>query len=222
MDYTTKVKSLISELKAKKEEKDKIDTSSANSFLIKTRNILRDIETIFIDTKEKKFDEFIEKLQTKSNRFLEIINIDSFTGEISIYKKNRLGKTTVEVQLMQNGRPLYKPYKSLETSMYISILFAISELAYETKNEYNPLIFDAPTSSFGDYKTAQFLNLIYETKNQKILVTKNFLDRDKATKKLFIKKDFESVKRDKAFWVKLEEPFNKNDLTTINTQVINL
>ncbi|UPQ78322.1 AAA family ATPase [Flavobacterium azooxidireducens] len=222
VDYTSKLKSLESELKAKKEEKDKIDTSSANSFLIKTRNILRDIETIFIDTKENKFEEFIEKLQTKSNRFLEIINIDSFTGEISIYKKNRLGKTTVEVQLMQNGRPLYKPNESLETSMYISILFAISELAYETKNEYYPLIFDAPTSSFGDYKTAQFLNLIYETKNQKILVTKNFLDRDKATKKLFIKKDFESVKRDKAFWVKLEEPFNKNDLTTINTQVINL
>ncbi|QBN17830.1 AAA family ATPase [Flavobacterium nackdongense] len=222
VDYTTKVESFESDIKAKKEEKDKIDTSSANSFLLKTRNILRDIETIFIDTKENKFDEFILKLQTKSNRFLEIINIDSFTGEISIYKKNRLGKTTVEVQLMQNGRPLYKPNESLETSMYISILFAISELAFETKNEYYPLIFDAPTSSFGDYKTAQFLNLVYETKNQKILVTKNFLDRDKTTKKLFVKKDFESVKRDKAFWVKLEEPFNKNDLTTINTLVINL
>uniref|UniRef100_UPI0030D9A164 AAA family ATPase n=1 Tax=Cyclobacterium amurskyense TaxID=320787 RepID=UPI0030D9A164 len=71
VDYTTKLKSLESELKAKKEEKDKIDTSSANSFLIKTRNILRDIETIFIDTKEKKFDEFIEKLQTKSNNFFK-------------------------------------------------------------------------------------------------------------------------------------------------------
>jgi len=220
--YKTKLKGLESELNEKKEEKDKIDKSSANSFLIKTRNILRDIETIFLDTKEKKFDEFIETLQRKSNKFLEIINIDSFTGEISIYKKTRLGKTTVEVQLMQNGRPLYKPNESLETSMYISILLAISELAFETKDEYYPLIFDAPTSSFGDYKEAQFLNLVFKTKNQKILVTKNFLDRDKKSKKLFIKKDFEFVKRDKAFWVKLEEPFDKNDLTTINTQVINL
>ena len=82
VDYTTKLKSLESELKAKKEEKDKIDTSSASSFLIKTRNILRDIETIFIDTKEKKFDEFIEKLQTKSNNFFKTINIDAFTGTI--------------------------------------------------------------------------------------------------------------------------------------------
>ncbi len=106
--------------------------------------------------------------------------------------------------------------------MYISILFAISELAYETKNEYYPLIFDAPTSSFGDYKTSQFLNLIYETKNQKILLTKSFLDRDKTTRKLYIKKEFDKVKRNKAFWVKLEEPFDKNDLTTINTNVITL
>jgi DNA sulfur modification protein DndD len=183
---------------------------------------LRDIETIFIDTKEKKFDEFIKKLQIKSNKFIQLINVDSFIGEISIYKKTSLGKTVVEVQLLQNGKPFYKPNESLETSMYISILFAISELAFETKDEYYPLIFDAPTSSFGDYKTAQFLNLVYETENQKILLTKNFLDRDKATKKLFIKKEFESIKRDKAFWVKLEEPFDKNDLTTINTQVINL
>lgn len=222
VDYTTKLKSLESDLESKKAEKDKIDTSSANSFLIKTRNILRDIETIFIDTKEKKFDEFIKKLQIKSNKFIQLINVDSFIGEISIDKKTSLGKTVVEVELLQNGKPFYKPNESLETSMYISILFAISELAFETKDEYYPLIFDAPTSSFGDYKTAQFLNLVYETENQKILLTKNFLDRDKVTKKLFIKKEFESIKRDKAFWVKLEEPFDKNDLTTINTQVINL
>ncbi len=222
IDYVTKLKSIESELKAKRDEKDKVDTNSVSSFLIKTRDILRDIETVFIETKEQKFDEFIDKLQVKSNKFLELINIDSFTGEISISKKSRLGKTRVEVQLIQNGRPFYKPNESLETSMYISILFAISELAYETKNEYYPLIFDAPTSSFGDYKTSQFLNLIYETKNQKVLLTKSFLDRDKTTRKLYIKKEFDKVKRNKAFWVKLEEPFDKNDLATINTNVITL
>jgi DNA sulfur modification protein DndD len=66
VDYSTKLRNLESALKAKKDEKDKIDTSSAHAFLIKTRNILRDIETIFLDTKEKKFDEFIEKLNNKS------------------------------------------------------------------------------------------------------------------------------------------------------------
>lgn len=222
VDYTTKLKSLESELKAKKEEKDKIDTSSANSFLIKTRNILRDIETIFIDTKEKKFDEFIEKLQTKSNNFFKTINIDAFTGTIVFTRRNKVNRTIVEVELQEDGRTFYKPNQSLLTSMHISILFAISELASEIKEENFPMIFDAPTSSFGENKTAQFLNLIYETENQKILLIKDFLHTDKATKTLSIKKEFENVRRDKAFWVKLERPFDPNNLKTINSQVITL
>src|SRR5690554_1903335 len=222
VDYTTKLKSLESELKAKKEEKDKIDTSSANSFLIKTRNILRDIEAIFIDTKEKKFDEFIEKLQTKSNNFFETINIDAFTGTIVFTRRNKVNRTIVEVELQEDGRTFYKPNQSLLTSMHISILFAISELASEIKEENFPMIFDAPTSSFGENKTAQFLNLIFETENQKILLIKDFLYTDKASKTLSIKKEFENVRRDKAFWVKLERPFDPNNLKTINTQVIAL
>jgi DNA sulfur modification protein DndD len=222
VDYTTKLKNIESELKAKKEEKDKIDTSSANSFLIKTRNILRDIETIFIDTKEKKFDEFIEKLQTKSNNFFKTINIDAFTGTIVFTRRNKVNRTIVEVELQEDGRTFYKPNQSLLTSMHISILFAISELASEIKEENFPMIFDAPTSSFGENKTAQFLNLIYETENQKILLIKDFLHTDKATKTLSIKKEFENVRRDKAFWVKLERPFDANNLKTINSQVITL
>jgi DNA sulfur modification protein DndD len=222
VDYTTKLRSLESELKAKKEEKDKIDTSSANSFLIKTRNILRDIETIFIDTKEKKFDDFIEKLQTKSNNFFKTININAFTGTIVFTRRNKVNRTIVEVELQEDGRTFYMPNQSLLTSMHISILFAISELASEIKEENFPMIFDAPTSSFGENKTAQFLNLIYETENQKILLIKDFLHTAKATKSLSIKKEFENVRRDKAFWVKLERPFDPNNLKTINSQVITL
>ncbi|MBV2165308.1 MAG: hypothetical protein KUL76_02085, partial [Kaistella sp.] len=99
---------------------------------------------------------------------------------------------------------------------------AISELASEIKEENFPMIFDAPTSSFGENKTAQFLNLIFETENQKILLIKDFLHTDKTTKTLSIKKEFESVRRDKAFWVKLERPFDSYNLKTINSQVITL
>lgn len=222
VDNTSKLKSLESELKAKKEEKDKIDTSSANSFLISTRNILRDIETIFTETKENKFDEFIDKLQAKSNNFFKTINIDAFTGTIVFTRRNKVNRTIVEVELQEDGRTFYKPNQSLLTSMHISILFAISELASEIQEENFPMIFDAPTSSFGENKTAQFLNLIYETENQKILLVKDFLHTDKELKTLSIKKEFENVRRDKAFWVKLERPFDPNNLKTINSQVITL
>jgi DNA sulfur modification protein DndD len=222
LDYSIKLGGLKYELEAKKEEKDKIDTNSANAFLIKTRNILRDIETIFIETKEKKFEEFIEKLQTKSNDFFKTINIDSFTGTIVFKSRIKLNKTIVQVELQEDGRTFYKPNQSLLTSMHISILFAISKLASEIKEENFPMIFDAPTSSFGENKTAQFLNLISETDNQKILLIKDFLHNDRTTKALSIKKEFENVRRNKAFWVKLERPFDPNNLKTINSQVISL
>lgn len=222
VDYNTKLKIVIADLNAKLTEKDNIDLESANSFLIKTRAILRDIETIFNDTKEIKFDEFIAKLQTKSNSFFGRINIESFTGTIVFTKRIKADKSIVDIELQEDGRTFYKPNQSLLTSMYISILFAISELASEIKEENFPMIFDAPTSSFGENKTAEFLNLIYETENQKILLIKDFLSTDKKTKALTIKKEFEHVKRKKAFWIKLERPFDKNNLKTINTQVITL
>jgi DNA sulfur modification protein DndD len=210
------------ELKAKIAEKDKIDLESANNFLVKTREILRDIETIFKDTKAQKFDEFIQRLQDKSNEFFGRINVDSFTGTIVFTKQKRQDKVTIDVELEENGRIFYKPNTSLLTSMHISILFAISELASEAREEKYPLIFDAPTSSFGDNKTTEFLNLIYQTGNQKILLLKDFLATSSSNKSLEIKKDFEDVKRDKAFWIRLERPFDPKDLATINTEVITL
>lgn len=222
IDYEAKLKDIEAQLKTKKDDKDKIDLSSAQSFLIKTRTILRDIETIFKDTKEKKFDEFIEKLDTKSNNIFKQINIDAFTGTIVFERRNKSNKTIVNIELQEDGRTFYKPNQSLLTSMHISILFAISELATEIQSEKFPMIFDAPTSSFGENKTEQFLNLIYETGNQKILLIKDFLHTDKNTKVLSIKDEFKNVKRNKAFWVKLERPFDPNNLKTINTQVITL
>jgi DNA sulfur modification protein DndD len=222
VDYSSRLKTISEALKIKKGEKDNIDLKSANSFFIKTRAILRDIETIFNDTKEKMFDEFIEKLQQKSNSIFERINVDSFTGKIVFKKKISGEKTAVLIELQEDDRTFYKPNQSLLTSMHISILFAISQLASEMREDRYPMIFDAPTSSFGENKTVEFLNLVYETDNQKILLIKDFLVTDKASNKLSVKKEFDHVKRHKAFWIKLERPFDKYNLKTLNTEIITL
>jgi DNA sulfur modification protein DndD len=222
VEYSNKLTSISADLKLKREEKDRIESDSANSFLINTREILRDIEIIFENTKDSKFDEFIEKLNNKSNNFFKKINIDAFTGNILFTKRSKLNRTIVEIELQEEGRTFYKPNQSLLTSMHISILFAISELASEIKDENFPMIFDAPTSSFGESKTSQFLNLIYETENQKILLLKDFLVFDSTIKDLTIKKEFDNIRKDKAFWIKLERPFDANNLKTINSQVITL
>jgi DNA sulfur modification protein DndD len=221
-NYNTKFQQIQNTIKTKQEEKDKIDLSSANSIYLKTRDVLRHIETIFIETKEKKFDEFINKLETKSNKYLNQINVEAFTGQIKFSKK-RIGgdRIKIELSLLESGGRNFIPGTAVRTSMNISILLAISELANEVRDETYPMLFDAPTSSFGETKTGDFLNLIYETSNQKIILLKDFIgsikNPDGTIKDLFVKDDFNSVKRKKAFWVKLERPFEKNDLTTINT-----
>lgn len=201
-------------------QKDKIGEQSASHYLISKRDILKDIEKIFKDTKERKFDEFLKKLEDKSNEILAKINVDAFLGKIIFIKKKSVtNHSGINVELVQSdGTPFIAPNQSLETSMHIAVLFAISDLAAVKKMEEYPLIFDAPTSSFGESKTSSFLNLLHNNTNQKILLLKDFIIKNDENK-LSIKKEFDSVKRNKAFWVRLERPFDNGKLNTINTLV---
>lgn len=221
-DYLADLEKINNKLELLEKRKDEIDLTNANRFLINTRNILRNIDTILKETKRNKFDQFINLLQEKSNSIFSKINIDSFTGIIN-FKLNRTSKgTKVKVELQEeDGNIFYSPNQSLLTSMHISILLAISELTYETRNESYPLVFDAPTSSFGENKMTEFLNLIYERENQTIILIKDYIGKDE-NRNLYIKEEFDNVKRKKAFWLKLERPFDERNLKTINTEKIEL
>jgi DNA sulfur modification protein DndD len=213
LDFDRELKSL----NENKRKRDEIDLESGNTLYDKKYNLLNDIDKIFIDIKDRKFDEYIHKLEEKSNEIFQKINIDSFIGKIKFILSRIVDKVDVKVELVQNDDThVTSPNQALETSMHLSVLFAISELASEKKKEDYPLIFDAPTSSFGESKTASFLNVLNENKNQKILLLKDFISRDQ-NQNLTIKPDFKKVKRNKAFWVKLERPFDKGLLHTINT-----
>lgn len=217
--FTHEIEELEKIINTKKAELDKIDRESSNNYLIETRQVIRDIATIFRDTEKRKFNEFLEILEKKSNRIFSEINVDAFTGIIK-FKLNANKDVRIELQ-EANGRIFARPNQSLLTSKYLSILFAISELTKENNDESFPMIFDAPTSSFGETKTAQFFNLLNNTHGQKILLIKDFLVKDSANN-LDIKEEFKRIKRDKAIWVKLERPFDRQKLYTINSQVIHL
>lgn len=214
-----KIRIQLNDLKAQKE---KIDLTTANSFLLSTRNILRDIDQIFKETKDRKFDKFIDQLSNKANEIFSKINVDAFTGIIDFKLIKIEKRLKVKIQLQEaSGDEFYSPNQSLLTSMHISVLLAIAELTNEVKEERYPILFDAPTSSFGESKMTEFLNLIYETENQTIILIKDYIAKDENNN-LFIKPEFEKVKRDKAFWVRLERPFDEKNLKTINTERIEL
>jgi DNA sulfur modification protein DndD len=220
--HADELQKIENELKAKKEEKDRIDIETTSNFLIKTREILRDIFKIFKDTRESKLHEFVEHLQQLSNEYLRKINIGSFMGEIVFALNVDAHPERVTIELQENGMTVHRPNQSLNTSMHIAILFAISKLASDKNEEGYPLIFDAPTSSFGEAKTGAFLGMVNETGNQIILLSKDFVLKDHLSDQVTIKPEFGNVKRSKAFWVKLVRPFDPLSLRTINTEVITL
>ncbi len=222
VSYNHKIKGYKSKLEELLRQKDKIDLTNANSFLINTRNILRDIDQIIRDTKDRKFEEFIKVLSQKSNIIFSKINVDAFTGIIDFKLLKTETRIKVKIQLQEeDGSIFYSPNQSLLTSMHISILLAISELSKEVRDDRYPMLFDAPTSSFGESKMTEFLNLIYGNDNQTIILIKDYIAKDE-NKNLFIKPEFDKVKRDKAFWVRLERPFDEKNLKTINAQKIEL
>jgi DNA sulfur modification protein DndD len=217
-----KLHQIEDELSTKRNEKDRIDIESTNNFLTKTREVLRDIFAIFKDTKDAKYYEFVDLLQDLSNEYLAKINVGAFRGKIVLNLKLDIKKPTVELEFHEGNRIFYKPNQSLVTSMHISVLFAISQLAKERNEEGYPMIFDAPTSSFGETKTGAFLNLIGDTGSQIILLSKDYVNKDPDSDQINIKPEFAHVKRNKAFWIKVTRPFDPLSLKTINTEVITL
>ena len=157
------ITSLQLEIKNLKERKESIDSKDAKSFLVETRSILRDLETIFLEIREKKYNEFLSKIEQKANEIFSNINVDDFTGLIQLSKEIKGDSEKIKVDLLENGNIYDNPNQSLQTTKHMAVLFAISEIASDVSSygsgEY-PMIFDAPTSSFGMKKTMDFLNLV--------------------------------------------------------------
>lgn len=162
-------------------------------------------------------EEFLEKLEQKANEFLNLLNIDDFTGIVNIYQDGN----KVKLYLVdKDHNRIDKPNTSLETTMHLSVLLAISELTKEhLENEY-PLIFDAPTSTFDQGKDKDFyLTLHKHVAKQCIVVTKSYLNRDDETGMFNVDMDGISKLDVPVYRIQKRTGFDKTDLTSIETIV---
>jgi len=217
--FVQKIEDINKDLTAENLKKDRIQQSGGTNTkkLTQIKDFFQDIAKIFTDTKVKMFNEFVADLEKKANEKFKLINKGAFTGVIKIYIRNIGLRPQAEIELLDVNDKAFMPNKSLETSMYISIIMAISDLTKETQDEHYPMLMDAPVSSFGEIKKRELLEMIYNVKNQQTIVLfKDYLDVDENNK-LFIIRDFEKVKRESAQWAKLERPFNDEKLETLNT-----
>ena len=175
------------------------------------------ITKAFAHAKEQNIDNFLQMLETESNKYLQKLNKNDFYGIIRIRKTIN---NSARIELCSNNDTrIENPNGALRTTMYMSVLFAISQITTLKREQDYPLIFDAPTSSFGGFKEDTFYNVINTIDKQCLIVTKDLLNIDKATGQKAL--DFDTINKLSCSVYRIEkvEPFNDMDLSTIQTVV---
>ena len=163
------------------------------------------------------FSDFLRRLQDEANKYLALLNVDDFTGEIHIFSDSG----SVKLYLFDNNnKRIERPNTSLETTMHIAVLLAISELTKENRDNEYPLIFDAPTSTFDEGKDRNFYECLNSrVDKQCIVVTKSYLTRNDETGLFEVNiKDLEGINCP-VYRISKKEGFDKRDLSTIETIV---
>jgi len=175
------------------------------------------ITKAFAHAKEQNINIFLQMLETESNKYLQKLNKNDFYGIIRIRKTIN---NSARIELCSNNDTrIENPNGALRTTMYMSVLFAISQITTLKREQDYPLIFDAPTSSFGGFKEDTFYNVINTIDKQCLIVTKDLLNIDKATGQKAL--DFDTINKLSCSVYRIEkvEPFNDMDLSTIQTVV---
>ncbi|MDR3046978.1 MAG: AAA family ATPase [Bacteroidales bacterium] len=213
----TEEKEIDNELTDVQKKYDELAKDSVANIYCKTHAALSKIQKSFKYAKEKNTQDFLSLLEGKANQYLEQLNIDGFYGIIRILKTTD-GSAKIALQ-DKNDTFITSPNQALKTTMYMSVLFAISDLTTIKRDKDYPLIFDAPTSSFTEGKKVDdFYTVISEIKKQCVIFTKSFLVDDANGQKVV---NYDKIKSLKGTVYRMEKqrPFDDKDLSTIQTVI---
>lgn len=176
---------------------------------------LERIMKAFEAAKDRNVAEFIQTLEEQANIYLKKLNADDFRGVIKI-KRTADGSARINLY-SSNDTLIANPGWAQKTTMYMSVLFAISKITTLKRDEDYPLIFDAPTSSFGDFKEDIFYNIIDNIDKQCIIFTKDLLRYNRETEKREL--DFDKINQLSCSVYRIQKSpgYDEEDLSTIRT-----
>lgn len=208
-------------------EKERVRISNAfneiepsNNAIKRSQMIHRTLKLImeaFAKAKDRNVNEFLEMLENETNKYFEQLNENDFRGQVRIIKR---ADGSARIQLYSsNGTMISNPGGAQRTTMYMSVLFAISNITTRKREQDYPLIFDAPTSSFGEFKEDVFYNIIDKLDKQCIIVTKDLLEMDHSTKAKKLNQDKLSQLTCTVYQISKAKGFNPEDLSTIQTKI---
>ncbi len=176
---------------------------------------LERIMKAFEAAKNRNVEEFIQTLEEQANIYLKKLNADDFRGVIKI-KRTADGSARINLY-SSNDTLIANPGGAQKTTMYMSVLFAISKITTLKRDEDYPLIFDAPTSSFGEFKEDIFYNIIDNIDKQCVIFTKDLLRYDRDTEKREL--DFDKINQLSCSVYRIQKSpgYDEEDLSTIRT-----
>lgn len=208
-------------LKKKREEQQKLMKATGNDSLYDVFQFFRCFGEAVKGAESTTIENLLKTLSKNANVYLAKLNVDDFTGIIRIYMDGN-DNLTIDLQ-DRNEKIITNPNTSLLTTMHISILLSIAELAKESSEnapDY-PLVFDAPTSSFDEGKDKSFYSCLNEkVDKQCIVVTKSYLYKNTDSGEYEIDyKALGNLNCKKYRIRKLAYDFDKLDIATIDIQV---
>ena len=176
---------------------------------------LERIMKAFEAAKNRNVEEFIQTLEEQANIYLKKLNADDFRGVIKI-KRTADGSARINLY-SSNDTLIANPGGAQKTTMYMSVLFAISKITTLKRDEDYPLIFDAPTSSFGEFKEDIFYHIIDNIDKQCVIFTKDLLRYDRDTEKREL--DFDKINQLSCSVYRIQKApgYDEEDLSTIRT-----
>ena len=215
-DYKAEMKVYQNDLDRVRQEFDCLEPSSGMAKVYgKVHTLLDKVMKAFINAKKENLRRFLASLSEKTNEYFKLLNENDFRGEIRI---RQTANDSAEIRLFSsNGTYIKDPGGAQETTMYMSLLFAISDLTTLKKEEDYLLIFDAPTSSFEDFKENVFYNIIDKINKQCIIVTKDLLEVDKKTGHKTLNTEKIESMTCSVYRIEKKAGYDQEDLSTIRT-----
>ena len=212
-----KIERIESKIKELREKLNGLAQNTPANIFIKIADVFDTIQGAFKHALKKNKEEFILELERVSNLYLAKLNIEDFKGIVKIYADV---SGSLRIQLIDiDGAPI-DPNKALETTMYMSVLFAISELTEIKKDDEYPLLFDAPTSSFAPGKEKDFFRIIDNLEKQIIIVTKSFLTEIGPNSYILDNKMLSDLKiKGSIYRIEKKKPFDDKNQATIQTLI---
>jgi len=194
-------------------EMDELSPSSSKvKVMRKINNVMEEIAKAVSRARNGNFTNFIETIEERANYYLSKLSANDFRGRIVLTPQ--IDGSIETLHKSSNGAEVKKPSESQRYTFYMAVLFAISDLRQMKSEEDYPLIFDAPTSSFGNAKGKSFYKAIGKLKKQCIIVTKDFIADDGEV----ISKDVQDMPCP-VLRIRKAQGFDPDNLATISTSV---